>query len=328
MLPLVSVIIPVYNVRPYLREALDSVINQTYTNLEIIVIDDGSTDGSGKICDQYQKKDKRIRVIHQENRGLSAARNAGLDVMNGQYVAFLDSDDAFMQNAIDVMLKKIVKLKADIAVCGYYICKTNSKMHTEKCVDVFRVDNDIITSKEALNRLFSYNLGFAAWNKLYNSILFKGVRFPNGCVYEDHILMPFLIKGTNRIATIDQPLVLYRKRPRSITSSFNKKNELDWLLAVKVKERFILKHTPLFFNSKQAKQHMERIFREIIMHLLLCMFQGDSTLSSTKLVLQQEMVKRKRSVNNYSLKTRIVYRFYKINPYACYCLMRLNHNKR
>ena len=95
---LVSVIIPVFNVRPYLEEALDSVIHQSYENLEIIIINDGSNDGSGEICDEYAVKDKRIRVIHQENRGLSAARNAGLDCMTGDYVAFLDPDDAYDEN--------------------------------------------------------------------------------------------------------------------------------------------------------------------------------------------------------------------------------------
>ena len=116
MNPLVSVIIPVYNVSPYLRESLDSVISQTYTNLEIIAVDDGSTDDSGRICDEYAEKDTRIKVIHQANRGLSAARNAGLNAMTGEYVAFLDSDDALYPEMVECMVKGMEKNAADIAV--------------------------------------------------------------------------------------------------------------------------------------------------------------------------------------------------------------------
>ena len=100
---MISVIVPVYNVEPYLEEAIESVIHQTYTNLEIILVDDGSTDGSGRICDRYQKKDSRIKIIHQENRGLSAARNAGLDICKGGMIAFLDSDDAFCKDMLQKM---------------------------------------------------------------------------------------------------------------------------------------------------------------------------------------------------------------------------------
>lgn len=107
--PLVSVIVPVYNVKPYLNEALDSVINQTYRNQEIILIDDGSTDGSGEICDEYATRDNRIKVIHQTNQGLSAARNAGLDIMHGSVISFLDSDDAFHPQMIEIMLHEMIQ---------------------------------------------------------------------------------------------------------------------------------------------------------------------------------------------------------------------------
>ena len=128
--PLVSVIVPVYNVLPYLREALDSVINQTYKNLEILIVDDGSTDGSGEVCDEYLS-DPRVIVIHQENKGLSGARNTGLDRMTGEYVAFIDSDDAFKPEMIERMLETITRNKAEMSICGYYACETNSHM-TEK----------------------------------------------------------------------------------------------------------------------------------------------------------------------------------------------------
>ena len=129
--PLISVIIPVYNVRHYLKEALDSVIFQTYRNLEIIIIDDGSTDGSREICDDYLD-DSRVTVIHQKNKGLSAARNAGLDIMTGEYVAFLDSDDAYQSSFIEEMVNAIVREVADIVVCKYTVHSTVSEMDYSK----------------------------------------------------------------------------------------------------------------------------------------------------------------------------------------------------
>ena len=118
---LVTIIIPVYNTAPYLLEALDSVIQQDYSNLEIIIIDDGSTDGSEKICDIYAEKDSRIRVIHQENKGLSCARNTGLDIMSGDSVAFLDSDDVLHPTYVKTMVAAMCRKKTDLVVCRYSI---------------------------------------------------------------------------------------------------------------------------------------------------------------------------------------------------------------
>lgn len=125
---LVSVIMPVFNVRPYINEALDSLINQTYKNLEIIIVDDGSTDGSGEICDKYAAKDKRIRLIHQENRGVSTARNVALDLMTGEFVAFIDADDAYEPEFISTMLGAIIRENSDIIQCRYTAHPTTERM--------------------------------------------------------------------------------------------------------------------------------------------------------------------------------------------------------
>ena len=127
MEPLVSVIIPVYNVLPYIREALDSVLHQTWQRLEIFIVDDGSDDGSEAVCDEY-RRDDRVIVIHQENRGLSGARNTGLDRMTGEYVAFLDSDDAFHPEMIQRMLEAVRRTGAELAVCGYEIRRSEGRL--------------------------------------------------------------------------------------------------------------------------------------------------------------------------------------------------------
>ena len=126
--PLISVIIPVYNVAPYLREAVDSAINQTYRNLEIIMVDDGSTDGSGDICDEYASRDPRITVIHQKNCGSSSARNAGLDRATGEYIAFLDSDDAYDLSFIRTMIDVAFRENSDIVECLHCQFHTKKRM--------------------------------------------------------------------------------------------------------------------------------------------------------------------------------------------------------
>ncbi|MBR0438369.1 MAG: glycosyltransferase family 2 protein [Clostridia bacterium] len=129
---LISVIIPVYNVEVYLEEALQSVRDQTYGNLEIIIIDDGSTDGSGGICERSAAEDPRFRVICQENRGLSAARNRGLDVSTGEYIAFLDPDDAYLPSFMEKMLTAMERDGTDICECRYALCRTEEHMTTPK----------------------------------------------------------------------------------------------------------------------------------------------------------------------------------------------------
>ena len=130
--PLVSVIVPVYNVCAYLEESLDSVLRQSHERLEILIVDDGSTDGSGEICERYAEKDPRIRVFRQNNRGLSAARNVGLDNASGEYIAFLDSDDAFHERMIQTLLDVLRLQKADIAVCGVSVHRTEGRMKPDE----------------------------------------------------------------------------------------------------------------------------------------------------------------------------------------------------
>ncbi|MCF0156053.1 MAG: glycosyltransferase, partial [Veillonella sp.] len=127
----ISVIVPIYNVEPYIHQCVDSIINQTYKDLEIILVDDGSPDNCGKICDEYAAKDDRVKVIHRPNGGLSAARNSGLDVATGEYIAFVDSDDYIACNMYSDMMEFMLKHKLDIVVCSSYRVK-NSKIKEEK----------------------------------------------------------------------------------------------------------------------------------------------------------------------------------------------------
>ena len=172
---MISVIVPIYNVESYLEEAIESVLHQTYTDLEIILMDDGSTDGSGEICDRYQKKDSRIKVIHQENRGLSAARNAGIDICKGEMVAFLDPDDAFCKDMLQKMSDVMLKSGADIVECNFALYKSVHHMDPQKiwkkkkCISPEVNRTGLYQKKDALLMKLEGKIATNVWNKMtYN----------------------------------------------------------------------------------------------------------------------------------------------------------------
>lgn len=218
---LISIIIPVYNVEPYLCQCLDSVIGQTYKNLEILIIDDGSTDGSGKICDEYAERDERIKVFHTENRGLSAARNVGLDKANGKYIVFIDSDDWFELVAIERSVEAASISKVDI-VCFLPIreYKNSSK------ADIIDPRKPIVFSDKEIIKEYCTNsgLGVACWNKLYDTDLLQYVRYPEGRYYEDRATTYQLLLLADRVECIPYVLIQYRARKDNITSHHDYKN--------------------------------------------------------------------------------------------------------
>ena len=172
----VSVIVPIYNVEKYLSECIDSIIAQTYTNLEIILVDDGSPDNCPAICDEYAKKDDRIIVIHKSNGGLSSARNAGLDIMTGEYCCFVDSDDVINIHFVEYLLNICLSNNADISYCGY------SKFISVGEIDVYSIpENDrevlVFENDEAIKNYFSGWIYPMVWNKLYKSDCFDDLRF-------------------------------------------------------------------------------------------------------------------------------------------------------
>lgn len=213
--PLISVIVPVYNVAEYLPECVDSIINQTYTNLEIILVDDGSTDDCPRICDAYASKDSRIRVIHKENGGLSDARNAGLDICTGELIGFVDSDDFIDKNMYFKLYNASIKHTSDVSVC-HYINDENGKCDQSKfaCTMVLNSKYDMI------HQVFSGGGGtLSACLKLYKHSIFDEVRFPKGRNYEDAYIILSVIENASRMVVIPDNLYFYRKRIGSITKT-------------------------------------------------------------------------------------------------------------
>ncbi|HEM5246842.1 TPA: glycosyltransferase [Streptococcus suis] len=224
---LVSVIVPVYNVEKYLSQCLDSIIHQTYKNLEIILVNDGSTDGSGKICDDYAAKDGRIKVIHQENGGLSDARNKGLDLMTGQFVTFVDSDDYLENNCIHTLYTYACTCKTDISIGKFIEFEEN----TSQFLFHNHLNNgnkiEFLTGDQCLERHHKYFLGIfvTAWAKLYRTSLFndsnpcKSIRYPLGVLHEDQYTTHKLFFKSNKIVFVNDYLYVYRVRENSITNT-------------------------------------------------------------------------------------------------------------
>ena len=223
----ITVIVPVYNVENYLEKCLDSLINQTYKNLEIIVINDGSTDNSGEICQEYAQKDNRIVYIEKENGGLSDARNVGLDKMTGSYVTFIDSDDWIEQDYIETLYKKIVEYQADISVGNYYSYNEDEETYYfhiygdsyyEKVYDNISIFENLYESQE----MKSFAL-ISAWGKLYKAKLFDYLRFDKGKLGEDGYFNQKMYLSVNKVVYLNKGLYAYRQRSGSITNTWTEK---------------------------------------------------------------------------------------------------------
>lgn len=216
-MPEISVIVPVYKVEPYLRECVDSILAQTFTDFELILIDDGSPDNCGIICDEYAERDNRIIVIHQENGGLSAARNSGLDVAKGEYVTFIDSDDVVSPLYLNHLYNNIIEKKCDIVSLKQVDFNRDSLSINYKSISKAFV----MTGKESVISLYSHEgiVGISAWGKLYRSILFKSIRFPNGKIHEDQAIVPVLLYCAEKVYCSLSEFYGYRLRENSIMSS-------------------------------------------------------------------------------------------------------------
>ena len=238
--PLISIIIPVYNVEKYIRRCLDSVINQTYKNLEIILVDDGSPDNSGKICDEYAKVDKRIKVIHKENGGLSDARNKGIKEAKGKYIAFVDSDDFIDLNMYSMLEKVIENKKADIACCKFLRFKEQVK------IDKRKYDKKITeyTQEEYIKKFFKINTQecvYYAWNKLYKKELLDENQYPFGLTCEDVVGTYKALLKANSIVEINYPYYYYFYNENGITGGKFSEKDFDlikiWDEVVKISNR-------------------------------------------------------------------------------------------
>lgn len=223
MQPLISIIVPVYKVEPYLRRCVDSILNQTYRNLEVILVDDGSPDNCGNICDAYAKQDSRVKVIHKENGGLSSARNAGMAASSGKYLSFVDSDDVLASDALEHMQHLAESENADIVIGNHIRFEDVLPTLNEGEVKI------TIRNKEEAMQEFFHN-GCAAWARLYRREIHHDILFPEGEINEDEAIVLHLLDRCNRIVYSSRVVYFYMKRSdgESITMAPFTVKDLAW----------------------------------------------------------------------------------------------------
>jgi glycosyltransferase involved in cell wall biosynthesis len=226
-MPKVSIIVPIFNVEQYLHKCIDSLLAQSLQDIEIILVDDGSKDSSEEICDEYDKKDKRIVVIHKINGGLSSARNAGIRIASGEYLGFVDGDDWVDTNMYEVLYELCNENNADIGTCK--ISRNDKSVNNVKQGNKFNIE--ILNKEKAIHRMYEGKLtGFSACNKLFEKKIFFNILFPEGRAYEDAAIMYRLYDYANCIVYVDEPFYHYIFRDNSITTGNFSEKRFDIVL--------------------------------------------------------------------------------------------------
>ena len=245
---LVSIIVPIYNVEQFLDRCIDSVVKQTYKNLEIILVNDGSTDSSLEICKRWKNKDKRIILVNKKNGGLSDARNSGIDKSNGEFLYFLDSDDFIENNTIELMMKKMAEHNSEIVISNRYHYYDNGK----KIIKFKMEKNDLILDTETslfeLNNFKYYDM--SACSKLFKKDLFEQIRFPIKKLCEDFYVMYKILEKSKKIIYISTPLYYYYQREGSISK--NKNMNIDFVIAAKEQMEYLEEKYPKLKNCVRS----------------------------------------------------------------------------
>lgn len=227
----ISIIVPVYNVEKYVGRCMESITAQSYSNIEIIVVDDGTTDNSRNICEKYSNIDPRIKLISQSNQGLSGARNTGLQYVTGDYIAFVDSDDYIEKTYIEELYNSILNTKADITVCGYY-------NQFDDRTAVFSMPEQLLDGKSATRMLVQDDyMPSYVWNKLYKRALWDNIIFPIGKKFEDTYVMHKVFMRANLVSVIGKPLYHYIRRGDSITGVSKLTNNADTFAGLQARRK-------------------------------------------------------------------------------------------
>ena len=252
---LISLIIPVYKVEKYLEKCIQSVINQTYENLQIILVDDGSPDNCGKICDEYAKKDHRIEVIHKSNGGLSDARNKGLEIAKGEYIGFVDSDDYIEADMYEVLYNLLKQYNADVSICNFYTV-SQGKISIKNADNGINEYNRIEILKEIL---LDKNIQSYAWNKLYKKELFDEIKYPIGKKYEDIGTTFYLLEKCNKIVVTGKSEYYYINRQDSIVNNVTESTITDYIELIMQRYDYIEENIKEL--SSYNKDYLKRILK-------------------------------------------------------------------
>ena len=242
----ISVIVPIYNTKPFLRDCVKSIQAQSgdfAEPYEILLVDDGATDGSGELCDEMAAQDERIRVIHQENQGLSAARNAGIDAAQGRYYAFVDSDDILRPGYLQTLFDACEKHDAYMAICAVEDVREDGAS-AEPPACTLPTETGVFAGKELLNRFYAPNGTYytVAWNKLYRAEVWKLLHYPEGRLHEDDFVAHRLFWRCDKVVCLDKPLYCYRLRGGSICRTNIKPEAFDAVDGLADRYRFYVEN--------------------------------------------------------------------------------------
>ena len=262
MEPLISVIVPVYNVETYIKQSIESIINQTYSNLEIVLVDDGSPDACGSICDEYASKDNRIKVFHKLNGGLSDARNYGIARALGEYLSFVDGDDWIEPDMLEILVKVAEENKADLVNSGFL------KDYSNRTVEVPAIEAMFADSIDSVKALINGRIGAATWGKLYRKSCISDINFPRGHVFEEHATVYRFFLQADKVVSIAKPLYHYRlHRKGSITETHTMANLYDYWLAHKSRYGYFIQDDR-FNTDEEIMNGLRFNFASVIAHNL------------------------------------------------------------
>ncbi|MCC8139286.1 MAG: glycosyltransferase [Lachnospiraceae bacterium] len=311
--PLISVIVPVYQVERWLPRCVDSLLAQTYENLEIILVDDGSHDGCSGICDDYAARDGRVRVIHQENRGLSGARNSGIETAAGEYLAFVDSDDYIAPDFIEALYELIQKSGCAISQCRF--ARVRGEALKDEAGDAYRVYRGACLMEQLYGPEEDATYFVVAWNKLYRRELFveTGIRYPLGRIHEDEATTYRLFHAAGKLAFLDRALYGYfTENTGSITSVFSRRR-LQWLSAHE--ERIA------FFRENGYEKLLPAAYRKLCDACITFYFRCTEDVEEAETLrreLKSRLVGYRREgaawIRDLPLRTRFGYRLFSVSP--------------
>lgn len=311
---LISVIIPIYNTEKYLKECIDSVINQSYKNLDIILINDGSTDGSKKLCDEYVNRDLRIRLINQKNKGAAATKNVGLNLIKGELFTIIDSDDILHPHNLEILYKNMINMDADIVEGNFTttLDKFNNELNIKNSIDKKNIK--VFNTEKALEELIiSRKFHQTPWNKLYKTELLKDIRFPDGKYIDDEYWTYKLFLNAKRISTLDLITYYYRQHDRSTMGKSYSVRRLDSIDALY--ERYLI--------IKEKFPNLE--YLALKSFLLCCIYNFQKLcmsrdLDKNKFYREEIMIKfncliKESDLSKFSTKEKVLIKSFYKTPY-------------
>lgn len=294
----ISIIVPIYNAAKYLPKCIESLINQTYENLEIILVDDGSTDESGKIADDYSKKDNRIKVIHKEHGGNTEGRNIALKAATGKFIGFVDNDDFIEADMYELLLSTLYNYDADIVQCAYYRINEDNEILPKYYSGKTKQFNNISAFEELIKRKGFKN---PVWNKIYKKDLTEGISFPVGRLNKDIIFNYKTFARAKKLVSIDIPKYYYLKRKDSIYGTYKYLENMDPFHNFIERLDFISKNFPQLFNIAQKELYFDSL---IYYKILKKNFTRDKDKKRRNLI-KNYIRKNYRSLNSNQLIGRM-----------------------